>query len=315
MNSLFQTIRPGTKTMTEIRIPGYDYSLPATLIDGAETGKTVLITAGMHSGEYPGIPASFQAAEQIDPAKTSGRILFIHCLNPSGFRARTDNYVPEDGKNMNRIFPTDQSGTPADQIVSFISGILPDVDFVVDLHSGGLSEILTDHLYFPKNEPARSASLSAAKKLQFPYLTASCSLTGEIGYAGNVLGIPGLLLERGHSGYCLTSWTEQMREDILSVLGILGLIEYEPGRPVLQTIFENAVYTEAQTEGLWYPFIRENEKVRRGQMLGEIRSFRNEVLQTVTAEADGIVLYFTPGLSIVPGWPLAAYGILEKFSE
>ena len=146
----FKDLSAGSKKQTEIVINGYTDTLPATLIRGRENGKSILITTGMHSGEYPGIPATLTAAERIDPEKVSGRIMMIHCLNPSGFRERTDNYVPEDGKNMNRIFPSDNTGTPADRIVSFVSKeLLPETDFVLDLHSGGQSERLTDHLYFP----------------------------------------------------------------------------------------------------------------------------------------------------------------------
>ncbi len=312
----FKDLSAGSKKQTEIVINGYTDTLPATLIRGRENGKSILITTGMHSGEYPGIPATLTAAERIDPEKVSGRIMMIHCLNPSGFRERTDNYVPEDGKNMNRIFPSDNTGTPADRIVSFVSKeLLPETDFVLDLHSGGQSERLTDHLYFPAEGQAAEESLKTASFLNFPYLTASYSRGGEVGYAGNILGIPGLLLERGHSGYCLPEWTENMTEDILTVLTALGVLPGTLRQNQSQTVFRKAVYTESDTEGLWYPYIQENEKVRRGQILGEVRNFRNEILQTVSAEGDGIVLYFTPGLSARPGWPLVAYGLSEKLTE
>lgn len=315
MNTYIEQIPAGKKKFADIRIPGADILLPATIIHGSCPGRNILITAGMHSGEYPGIPASMEAAEQIDPNEVRGNIFIIHCLNPSGFRQRTDNYVPEDGKNLNRIFPGSQSGTTADRIAAFIcDALLPGTDFIIDLHSGGSSEILTDHLYFPAAEPARGESLRVASYLGYPYLTASFSCGGEIGYAGNKKGIPGLLLERGHSGYCLPEWISRMKEDIFTALQVLQVLPGMPEMAQKQTIFEKAFYPEADTEGLWFPFVSADEKIRRGQTLGEIRNFKNEILRTVSAEADGIVLYFTPGLSVLPGWPLVAYGVSEEFA-
>jgi predicted deacylase len=106
-----------------------------------------------------------------------------------------------------------------------------------------------------------------------------------------------------------------MTEDILTVLTAFGVLPGTLRQNQSQTVFRKAVYTESDTEGLWYPYIQENENVRRGQILGEVRNFRNEILQTVSAEGDGIVLYFTPGLSARPGWPLVAYGLSEKLTE
>ena len=53
----------------------------------------------------------------------------------------------------------------------------------------------------------------------------------------------------------------------------------------------------------------------RDYLVRRERGRENEILQTVSAEGDGIVLYFTPGLSARPGWPLVAYGLSEKLTE
>ena len=51
------TLIPGQKKQTALQpLPGYE--MPATLVCGAKPGKTILITAGIHAGEYPGVPRS-----------------------------------------------------------------------------------------------------------------------------------------------------------------------------------------------------------------------------------------------------------------
>ena len=48
-----------------------DYEMPAILVNGAKPGKTLLVTAGIHSGEFNGTPAVIRTAREIDPAALS----------------------------------------------------------------------------------------------------------------------------------------------------------------------------------------------------------------------------------------------------
>ena len=81
------------------------YPMPATLICGCGKGKTVLITAGIHAGEYPAIPAVIRAAGEIQPEELNGNLIFIHCVNTSGFFKRTFGLIPEDDFNLNGQYP------------------------------------------------------------------------------------------------------------------------------------------------------------------------------------------------------------------
>ena len=49
-----RTIKRGEKIQDFITIPGTEYRTPVTVINGKGEGKTVLISAGVHGGEYPG---------------------------------------------------------------------------------------------------------------------------------------------------------------------------------------------------------------------------------------------------------------------
>lgn len=85
------SLQPGEKKKVTIEIPVEEmgkekmYPMPATLICGCGKGKTVLITAGIHAGEYPAIPAVIRAAGEINPDKLNGNLILFTVSIPAVF--------------------------------------------------------------------------------------------------------------------------------------------------------------------------------------------------------------------------------------
>jgi len=46
--------------------------MPITFIHGAVPGKSILLRAGVHGGEFPYIETAIQLANEIDPAEVKG---------------------------------------------------------------------------------------------------------------------------------------------------------------------------------------------------------------------------------------------------
>ena len=72
-----------------------------------------------------------------------------------------------------------------------------------------------------------------------------------------------------------------------------------------------AKYYESGDTGCWYPCFQPGEKVKKGQLLGEIRDHWDQVLSRYYAEFDGVVLYQTSSLSILKNKALVAFGKLD----
>lgn len=309
-----QSVQAGEKKQLMLHPAVSGYEIPATLICGIEAGQTILITAGIHSGEYPGIPAVIKLAKGIDPMQVAGRILIMHCVNTSGFKAKSPAALPEDGFNLNHDYPGDENGTTGQKIAAFfIREVFTEVDFIVDLHSGGDMEPLTPCLFFPAaaGEKVREVSLNAAKATNIPYLIASKAATGEYSYAA-AMGIPGLLLERGHSNFCKKEWIEAYYEDIRLLLDHLEIYALQECPSVCdKTIYEKTIYFTADQGGLWYPEIEVDQQIAKGQLLGHLEDFFGNRVKEYYTEETGRVFYYTSGLSVNTGDPLVAYG-LEK---
>ena len=106
---------------------------------GNGTGPRILLMAGNHGDEYEGQVALGRLIRDLQPAEIKGHIIILPSANfPAAMAGSRTS--PLDGGNLNRSFPGDPAGGPTAQIAYYIeSELLPRVEFVLDLHSGGSS--------------------------------------------------------------------------------------------------------------------------------------------------------------------------------
>lgn len=306
-----QSMRPGEKRQLtlDIGVPGYEQ--PVTLICGARPGKTAAVTAGIHSGEFPGTAAVARVARRMEPADMAGSLILFHCVNVGGYWAGANSRVPEDGANLNANYPGDERGGPGDRIAAFfVREIFPKIDFLLDMHSGSLMEELTPCLFFPACEPVRQASLEAAMSMDIPLLIESTSTRGEYSYAASFCGVPALLVERGHSGQCRKEWVDAYERDLQLLLHHLGMTDFAGEPPAApRRVYRKTIYLTSDFDGMWQTCLTPGQRVRKGDLLGVVSDFFGNPLAEYRAREDGTVFYFTSGLSIRKGRPLVAYGL------
>ena len=307
-------LQPGEKCQLILRPNMQSYEIPATLICGAEPGRTVVVTAQIHAGEYSGTPAVIQAAKEIDPGRLAGNLVLMHCVNTSGFWQRHWRTLPEDNFNLNAGYPGHPKGTAGERLADwFVKEIFPKTDFLLDLHGGSVQERLAPCLFYPKAEQVTEQSLAAAKALDVPYAIASYADCGEYSYAANYHSIPGLLLERGYGGGCREEWVAGHKRNIYLLLRHLGMYESGEPEPIQEPkIYEQTIYLESTKARLWYPKIKEQSRVVKGQVLGHLEDMFGNVLQEFCAEGDGVVFYYMEGLSARERDILVAYGLEER---
>lgn len=101
----------GQKLQTYLPVLDTNTEIPITIINGQNDGPTLLITAGIHGGEYPGIAAAMELGRDTEPESISGCLIIIHPANIQSFWARSAFVTPDDGRNLNREFPGNANGT------------------------------------------------------------------------------------------------------------------------------------------------------------------------------------------------------------
>lgn len=308
----------GTKLRTYLPVPDTNTRIPVTIINGINDGPTLLITAGIHGGEYPGIAAAMELGRDVPPEDVSGCLILIHPVNIQGFWARREFVVPEDGKNLNRVFPGDPLGTLADKTAYLISrNFFTIADFYVDLHSGDIHESLMPYVYYPgqPTPEVEKASKRMAKVLDLEYMVRSLATGGAYNYAAST-GLPSILIERGGAGLCLREDIDAYKDDIRNILRRLKMfsLPVKPRRYSPRDV-KDLIYLEAMETGCWLHHIHSGDFVEEGQILGRVTDIFGQTLTTYYAEQSGVVLYICPALSAPKGTVLVAYGQVDTGDE
>jgi predicted deacylase len=314
MIDLIQSYLPdGTSSNSKsrgfIRVSGTPVEMPFTFIHGANPGKAILLTAGVHGGEYPCIETAIQLANELDPAEVSGTILIIHPVNPAAFLARLQYYGPYDGKNLNRVFPGKAMGSVSERIAYQVHQFQQAADFFLDLHGGDIHEGLVPFVIYSElgGSEVAEQSKQASALLGFPYVVGSVSDNGSIGAAAKV-GTPGFLAELGQCGRWNQAEVTQYKTAVINVLRSFAVL---PGTVVRHEVvfLEKMLVTTATLDGCWYPMVALEDKVGKGQKLGEIRDYFGVMQAEYFSDSEGIVLYLVTSLAIMANDPLCAVGV------
>ena len=300
----------GSKVQGYLEVEGTPVKMPITLINGVNEGKTVVITGGTHGGEYPGVEASIRLAKILQPAEVSGQLIIVHPVNVPAFQAKLQYVGPYDGKNLNREYPGLATGTVTQRIAYTISSqLFTQADFYMDLHGGDIHESLTPFVIYSKlgDEAQTKLSLEASKALGVKYVCGSVSTNGTFGCAAT-MGVPGFLGEIGNCGL----WSEaEVKQYVDGVSNVLRLLKVLPGEVVENkeaVVVDHMTGLDAQQTGCWYPCVKINDVVKKGQKLGEIRDYFTNVLGEYFAPCDGVMLYVISSLPINAGDPIIAIG-------
>ena len=295
-----------------VKIYNSGVEVPVTLINGKEDGKTILITAGIHGCEYPGIQTAIELSQEISEEDVNGNIIIIHPVNIDAFKSKVSAIVPEDGKNINREFPGDENGTISQQIAHFITNqCQSQADFYIDLHGGDLYELVTDYVYYPGigDDEVINISKEIASIIDTYYMVKSSAITGAYNSCA-INKTPSILIERGGRGLWSKEEVIKYKKDIRTILNYLNVVndlKYENKKEDKVEI-TNAIYLNSDVDGCWYPNVLPGDKIEKGMVIGEIKDFFGNTMKTYLANVDGVVLYMTVSLSVSKDEPLIAYG-------
>ncbi|MGC3874515.1 N(2)-acetyl-L-2,4-diaminobutanoate deacetylase DoeB [Halomonas sp. GXIMD04776] len=133
--------------------------IPVTVVKNGN-GPSALLTGGNHGDEYEGITALMKLANTLKAEDVQGRVIIVPMMNmPAAQVGRRTS--PMDGGNLNRSFPGDPNGSVTEQIADYFTRTLvPLVDVVLDLHSGGrtldIIPFAASHLLDDKEQQRRA---------------------------------------------------------------------------------------------------------------------------------------------------------------
>jgi predicted deacylase len=309
------TAEPGAKTSGTVTVDlgTTTAEVPLILVHGSRPGPTVVITGGVHGGEFAGIAATARLAARLRPEDVAGRLVICPVANPPAAYGGRLNVSPLDGVNINRVFPGDPAGGPTERMAAWLfEHLLPAADAYADLHSGGIDQTLLDFVGYrlTGDDTLDARNRAMAHAVGYEHVVFGRSAEGGNSHAAaNRIGIPAVLIETGQRGDRDSATVRRLLDGLYRLLHHLGVMEAPQHVgpvtvPPREWVWTGEVVSPAT--GLWHPDAVTGDEVTEGQTIGRIIDPTDGAEQKIAAPATGKIIYGMNGLTVRPGTELAA---------
>jgi predicted deacylase len=291
----------GERTAGQFTFAGDDglakYQWPFFAIRGAVSGPTVLITAGIHAAEYTGIEAAIRLGRDTDPAGVRGILIVIPLLNRPGFYERSVYVNPEDGDNLNRLFPGDPKGKWGERFAHrLLTEIVTRCEFAIDLHAGDLIEDLTPFVIYRETGEAaldeRIRRIASAYGARWAVKSAPTGERPGSLYALAALnGVASMVAESGGRGLLIEDDVVRHVRGVTNILRAIGALEGAPEPVAAPRIVNSFEWLRSPEEGIFHSRVRVEQQVTQGEVVGELIDLLGRPLATLKAPVSGVVLF------------------------
>jgi uncharacterized protein len=294
-----------------VTLAGFD--VPVIELTGSG-GPRLTVLAGVHGCEYAPMAAVRHWTRALAGRELRGSVRAVPVLNLPAFRARSPFVVPDDGKNLNRCFPGDPSGTVADRLAhAAFTQLIEGSDALVDAHAGDMVEALEPFaLYDAGASEDRARELAAAYGLGYVIRQEpgpDRAVGGTTSTAAAEIGIPAIIAEAGGCGLVEPAAVAAHVRGLDRVLALLGMTSDPVPDGEAPVHLGRFLWLRAAGEGWWEPAVRPGERVAAGQVLGTVSSLdAARVLQSVTAPAPGVPMFITSSPAVAANGLLLGLG-------
>lgn len=277
--------------------------LPVIVIDGIKKGETLLITGGIHGGEYTSIKALQELAKWVNPENITGKIILLPVVNQSAFFARLAYLTPEDQKNLNRCFLNPKSGTFTENLALRLDqDFLSQCDYYIDCHGGDLPEKLLPHVYYSHLYTDKQSAIMATQMADWVNVPIKIfsQADGGVYQRAAKRNIPSLLLERGDFGQVEGVNVDLYVKDLVNLLRGLNFLSEQVVLYAPRLVRE-AAYLYADQGSCWQYEVTIGQQVQMGQVIGKQLDLFGKIVAEIKASLTGIVLYHMASYAVNEG--------------
>jgi predicted deacylase len=266
---------------------GEPVRVPILIARGRHDGPTLGLTAAVHGNELNGIAVIQRVISSLDLETLRGTVVGVLAVNvPALLR---EQRVFPDGKDLNRIAPGRAGGDQAEVYIHrFVERVLGRMDVLVDLHTASFGRVNSFYVRADMEHPVASR----LAKLQAPEIIVHNPPNDRTvrGTAAS-LGIPAITTElRDPHRFQRAAISGGIR-GIENVLVDLDMIDGEVLCPLVQTVIcEDSFWMYTDEGGLLNVLPAVTDRVRKGQVVAEVRTVFGDVTRTYKSPRDGIVV-------------------------
>jgi predicted deacylase len=252
-------------------------------------GPTILFTAGLHGDEVNGVEIVRQIIAKGLNKPKKGTIICMPVLNVFGFL--NGNRVFPDGRDLNRVFPGSSTGSLASRMAfRFMHEIIPNVDLILDFHTGGANRFNAAQIRIAKNQPKLE---ELANIFGAPFVLYSNIIAKSFRAACMKLNKPILLFEGGKSFFIDNSISEIGIQGVKRVLNHFDMLNDKmygdiKKEPIL--FIEKSKWIRARKSGMFNLLVGINTFVKIGDILGEITDPYGKIHHPIKSPINGYII-------------------------
>lgn len=299
-------------TRAVVRVPVYtdldgaEIALFIHVVRGARPGAVFAMHTALHGSEWQTAEITRRLVEGLVPSEMRGTVLAVPVANPTAFATRTRSLRDEsDGPDLNRAFGGTEAWI-ADQLGrALATHLISPADALMDFHSGlwgaAMGSVTCGRDF--KDPAVSSRAFEMARAFGLPHIRRGDLATrfpgpkSSVGYAGEVLGVPGLIAEIGGAGFdpeLEEQWIGDNVRGIRQVLQHLGILAGTPSTPDRVLVFDTVKRVNPTNAGMVEPIFPPEQLMKReveaGELLGRVWSPHTfEVIEELRAPFRGLV--------------------------
>ncbi|MDX1480186.1 MAG: succinylglutamate desuccinylase/aspartoacylase family protein, partial [Woeseiaceae bacterium] len=278
---------------------------PVLVVNGAERGPVVCLTAAVHGDELNGIEVVRRVMYDLDPEKLSGAVIGVPIVNLQGFR-RGSRYLP-DRRDLNRFFPGNPNGSLASRIAySFFNEVISHCEALVDLHTGSFKRTNLPQLRADLRNPD---VVELTRGFGSTVVLHSSGAGGTLRRAASDRGIPAVTLEAGEPARLQEKEVEHGTKGVMTLLNELGMYRKVTFWGSREPVYYRSTWVRADRGGVLFSKVELGERVTKNQVLGTITDPITNVQSTLRASSDGRVLGMALNQFVMPGFAAFRIGI------
>jgi predicted deacylase len=299
--------------------------LPVLSISGPSSGPRVAVTANVHGDECTGVGVALDLADQLEDVLQSGTVHLYPSLNPEGLSQRS-RVVPADGADMNRLWPGDARGGPAERQAKVVweDLIARAPALVIDIHTDSPASVpytIVDRVLRGDRAPEhRATELAEATGLtvlhEYPIeryvkFRLEKSLSGAV---LNRMQVPAITIEAGPRLILDPQAIEVAKDAVFGALTAMGMMD-KPAAGHATCLPPGPWRRESgprvSCAGLLQPLVQPGEHYTRGQALARVRSLEGRILEHVRALGEGYVISLPERAWVVAGVSVGTHAVAD----
>jgi uncharacterized protein len=299
--------------------PSGPIQFPVVIVNGADDGPILCLTAGVHATEYAPIDAAMRIVQSLDASALRGAVIVVPVVNMHMFESRTGFVSPLDGINLNKAAPGRADGSISEVLAKvLLDEVIGRSAYHIDLHAGDLGEMLLPFAgYALTGRPDLDEQGEALARLYSPKLISLATPDGKIPpfadgicHAATRRGVVSIFAESGGNGTLDEGDVRVHLHGVTNVMRYLRMIDGTPTAVGAQVSARDRRIVRATRAGLLRLRVKIGDELVAGQEVAEICNVFGEVVETVRSSGAGIAGLVWAHKVVNTGDPIVRYWIV-----